>query len=223
MENIVLGFTSRTDEQNQAEGVVQLADQEYDETDSESELSGDCVGEGFYEDDETEDEEVDGLTYSALTLTTTTVSKKTKPTESANHKKVKFKKEQSKQNNNDLDKTERMMGKKIEVGLQQTVLNVQNPETKQHMTVNALIDTGSNHTAISRRLAEKLKLDGLITPYKVITFGGGIFEQDAKMVKVNLRSIDGKQERRQVVRSVGELCGEMKVWPWNRYKNCGRT
>ena len=50
------------------------------------------------------------------------------------------------------DENKRAIGKRIDVGLQQTVMNLQNPLTRQHMTVNALIDTGSNHTAISKRL-----------------------------------------------------------------------
>ena len=58
------------------------------------------------------------------------------------------------------------------VGLQHTVLNIQNPDTKEHMTVNALIDTGANHTAISGRLADKLGLQGMTAPYRVVTFGG---------------------------------------------------
>ena len=98
-------------------------------------------------------------------------------------------------------------------------MNVQNPRTKQHMTVNVLIDTGSNHTAISKRLADKLHLDGMIEPYRVITYGGGILEQQSKMVQINLRSTDGKSERLQVVRSVANLCGEMKAWPWNEFKD----
>ena len=48
----------------------------------------------------------------------------------------------------------------IKVGLQQAVINVQNPKTKAHMTINALIDSGANHTAISMRLADKLELEG---------------------------------------------------------------
>ena len=42
---------------------------------------------------------------------------------------------------------------KVGVGLQQTLLNVQNPKTKEHMTVNALVDSGANHSAISGRLS----------------------------------------------------------------------
>ena len=58
----------------------------------------------------------------------------------------------------------------------------------------------------------------MLTPYRVVTYGGGIIEQVAKMVQINMRSLDGKNERTQVVRSVENLCGNMQVWPWNEYK-----
>ena len=165
-------------------------------------------------------EEVDDLTFSALTLETMVVNEKTKNSgQKAQRKKFVPKKAEPKtESNRKKDENNRAIGKRIDVGLQQTVMNVQNPLTKQHMTVNALIDTGSNHTAISKRLAEKLQLDGMVTPYRVMTYGGGIVEQKAKMVRVNLRSLDGKSERQLVIRSVDNLCGEMKVWPWNEFK-----
>ena len=110
-------------------------------------------------------------------------------------------------------------GQRIGVGLQQVLVNVQNPQTKAHITVNGLIDTGSNHTAISQRLASKLGVDGITSPYRVVTFGGEVFHQQSKLVRVTLRSTDGFIERTVMVRSVTQLCGDLRVWAWNDLKH----
>ena len=109
-------------------------------------------------------------------------------------------------------------GQRIGVSLQQILVNVQNPETKAHLTVNGLIDTGSNHTAISLRLASKLGVDGVTSPYRVVTFGGEVFHQQSKLVRITLRSTDGRIERTVMVRSVAQLCGDLRVWAWNDLK-----
>ena len=107
----------------------------------------------------------------------------------------------------------------IKVGLQQAVLNVQNPKSKAHMTVNALVDSGSNHTAISGRLAEKLALEGLTAPYRVVTFGGVAYHQPSQLVQITLRTVDGNRSRTVIVRSVDNLCGNLKVQRWNELKH----
>ena len=111
-----------------------------------------------------------------------------------------------------------LKGKEIEVGLAQTVLNLQNPISREHMNVNVLIDSGANHTAISKRVADKLGLKGLSSPYKVVTFGGDCFRQESALVQITLRSLNGKRSRTFVVRSVPELCGSLKAFPWNQLK-----
>ena len=116
------------------------------------------------------------------------------------------------------DVVRRPPGQRIGVGLQQVLANVQNPTTKEHMTVKALVDTGSNHTAISKRLADKLGVDGVTAPYKVITFGGEVFQQPSRLVRVTIRSPNGQIERTLMVRSVSNLCGDLRVWAWNDLK-----
>ena len=49
--------------------IAQVAADGTDESD-ESEFSGDCIGEGFFQEETSEDEEIDDLTFSALTLET---------------------------------------------------------------------------------------------------------------------------------------------------------
>ena len=98
-------------------------------------------------------------------------------------------------------------------------MNVQNPKTKEHMTVNALVDSGANHSAISGRLARTLGLEGLTAPYRVVTFGGETHQQPSKLVQVTLRTVDGTQSRTLVLRSVDDLCGNLKVQRWNDLKH----
>ena len=112
----------------------------------------------------------------------------------------------------------RHRSKDIDVGLAQTVLNIQNPESKRHMNINVLIDSAANHTAISQRVAKKLGLRGSPSPYKVVTFGGDCFRQEADLVQVTLRDLKGKQTRTVMVRSIPNLCGQLKAHPWNELK-----
>ena len=120
------------DEKKEVDGVIQVADQGVVTSDTESELSGDCMGEGFSQSDMSEDDERDELNFAALTLEVM----------SANEPKTRKKTRTSKQTPKDKiddaqkrDKSNRTVGKKIDVSLQQTVINVQNPTSKQHMTV----------------------------------------------------------------------------------------
>ena len=204
---------TQKDDKIEKQNNVHFAEEETNDDDDYDGLSGECVGQGFGEEDGVEEDVETGLTFAAVTMetddtdVTNTVQKKAqqnkKPTSAIKTKK---------------DEIHRLPGRKINVGLQQALINIQNPETKTHMTVNALIDSGSNHTAISKRLADKLAVDGLTSSYKVITFGGGAFEQESKMVRITMRSVDGTQERTLVVRSVSNLCGDLKVWNWNEFK-----
>ena len=116
------------------------------------------------------------------------------------------------------DHIERTPADKIGVGLQQTLLNVQNPKTKEHMTVNALVDSGANHSAISGRLAKALGLGGVAAPYRVVTFGGATYHQPSRLVQITMRTADGRHTRTLVVRSVDDLCGNLKVHRWNDLK-----
>ena len=86
------------------------------------------------------------------------------------------------------------------------------------MTVNALIDSGANHSAISSRLARALGLDGTPAPYRVVTFGGEAYHQPSKLVQITLRTLNGVQSRTLVVRSIDDLCGNLRVQRWNQLK-----
>ena len=110
-------------------------------------------------------------------------------------------------------------GKKIDVGLAQAVLDIQNPTTKSHLLINVIIDTASNHTAISERVAKKLSLEGLTAPYYVTTFGGERKRQSSRLVRITVRSLDGKRSRTMIVRSLPNLCGRLRVHSWNDLKD----
>ena len=126
--------------------------------------------------------------------------------------------ELARQNGTYRDEVQRPPGQRVGVGLQQVLANVQNPRSKEHMTINALVDTGSNHTAISKRLADTLGVDGVSAPYRVITFGGEVFQQPSRLVRVTIRNTSGQIERTVMVRSVANLCGDLRVWAWNDLK-----
>ena len=58
----------KEDEGSHLEGIAQVAEREFTLSEDDGELSGDCMGEGFSQDESTEDEGEDDLTFSALTL-----------------------------------------------------------------------------------------------------------------------------------------------------------
>ena len=68
-------------------------------------------------------------------------------------------------------------------------------------------------------LARTLGLEGLAAPYRVVTFGGETHQQPSKLVQVTLRTVDGVQARTLVLRSVDDLCGNLKVQRWNDLKH----
>ena len=117
------------------------------------------------------------------------------------------------------DEIPRIEGRKVDVGLAQAVLDVQNPVTKSHLLINVVIDTASNHTAVSERVAKKLGLEGLTAPYYVTTFGGDRKRQDSRLVRLTIRSLDGKRSRTMIIRSLPNLCGRLRVHSWNDLKN----
>ena len=154
------------------------------------------------------------------TLKDPTETKKEKPKSKRQDKKkkVRFQSQPKKPSHESHDLVLRSHSRDIEVGLAQTVLNVQNPVTKQHMNINVLIDSAANHTAVSRRVADKLGLKGSPSPYKVVTFGGDCFRQEADLVQLTVRELKGKQTRTIMVRSIPNLCGQLKAHPWNELK-----
>ena len=143
---------------------------------------------------------------------------KPKTKKNAEKKKVRFGKSPIKKTQESHDLILRSRSRDVEVGLAQTVLNVQDPITKQHMNINVLIDSAANHTAVSQRVAKRLGLKGTPSPYKVVTFGGDCFRQEADLVQLTVRDLKGRQTRTIMVRSIPNLCGQLKSHPWNELK-----
>ena len=107
---------------------------------------------------------------------------------------------------------------KEEVALAHTVVKVGNPKTKKYMMVNCLVDSGANHTTVSQRLINRLKLFHVIAPYTVVGWGGHVRQLKAPLVQIEVGGINGVGQRLTVARGLPSVCGNLKVQDWNKVK-----
>ena len=112
-------------------------------------------------------------------------------------------------------------GKEVErkeVALAHTVIRVGNPVSKRYVTVNCLVDSGANHTTVSQRLINRLKLSHIIAPYTVVGWGGHVKQMNAPVVKVEIAGLGGVGKRVTTARGLPSVCGDLKVCDWNKLK-----
>ena len=135
-------------------------------------------------------------------------------------KTLKPKEEETSDSDEALVHSSRRAGKSI-VSLTTFVAQLQNPETGEILPVNALADSGADHTILSTRAARSLGLwqEGGGSDYFVKGHGGSKGCYKAQKLAVSLLDDQGKFLRKIQLASYEKPCGDLKVEDWHLLKN----
>ena len=118
-----------------------------------------------------------------------------------------------------------MAGEKVQtgssdvvVGLTTLPVRVSDAEGQKSEVVNCLLDSGTNVTLITSRLAVRLALEGRVAPFLILSMGGNYNRHMSMVTHVRVAARDGKNERKVPVRVLQSLTGEMKTIDWSKHQ-----
>ena len=98
-------------------------------------------------------------------------------------------------------------------------VEVVNPEKgNKKAYINCLLDSGSQLSLLSTRLAEKLELKGYPTPLSLFGAGGKLTKYNSIVGEIKVRSIDGKTKQKLKVQIIDSPAGAHRVIDWTDQK-----
>ena len=115
----------------------------------------------------------------------------------------------------------RQAGERGRVSLMTFVTFLKNPDSGQVVPVNALADSGADHSILSARAARDLGLwkEGQGSNYYVKGHGGSRGCYNAQQLSVDLLDQDGREVRTLQLASYENPCGDLAIENWAELKN----
>ena len=105
-----------------------------------------------------------------------------------------------------------------QVSLRFVPVLVTNPKTNKMAYVAALLDDGSNLTAITDELALYLGADGPSYPFSVVGLNGHVVQHNTKLLQVQFSDMQKSFTKNLVVRTLPDPAGGMDMICWDQYQ-----